>query len=173
MQEQELIQRCVEGNRISQRELYDMHKSQMYTLAYRITNSFEDADDVLQEGFLNVFRNLQKFNGNSKLSTWIHTIIIRTAYRKIKNTIQHTSINSIEVEESVQISYPSDIEYLEKAIQGLPDGYRTIFTLFEIEGFKHHEIAEILAISINTSKSQLRNAKILLRHKLKNVTNHG
>ncbi len=167
MQELELIEKCIKGDRISQKQLYDSHKKRMYTLAYRITGSFEDAEDVLQEGFLSVFKHLKDFNKASKLSTWIHTIIVRTAYKKIKNTLSYRNIITIqEKEEKVEVSYPSDIEYLEKMILGLPDGYRTIFTLYEIEGYKHHEIAKLLNISISTSKTQLRNAKILLRNQL-------
>lgn len=169
MQESELIKKCIAGHRISQRELYEIYKTPMYTLAYRITNSFEDAEDVLQEGFLKVFRNLDGFNQQSKLSTWIHTIIARTAFQKIKNNVNYKATNGIEDESLLEITYPSDIEYLEKAIQGLPDGYRTVFTLYEIEGFKHQEIAEILDISISTSKTQLRNAKITLKDQLKKV----
>lgn len=173
MQELELIEKCIKGHRISQKELYDQHKSQMYTLAYRITNSFEDAEDVLQEGFLKVFRNLESFNKESKLSTWIHTIIVRTAYKKIKETVNYRLIDEIEVDSIVEITYPSDTEYLETAIQNLPVGYRTVFTLYEIEGFKHQEIAELLEISTNTSKTQLRNAKIMLRNRLKNFSING
>jgi len=167
IQEEGLIIKCIEGDRIAQKKLYDTFKNQMYTLAYRITNDFEDAEDVLQEGFLKVFKNLYKFNNKSKLSTWIHTIIIRTAYRKIESKINYVSLESVNNEENLILSYPSDVEYLEQAIQGLSDGYRTIFTLYEIEGYKHQEIAELLTISENTSKTQLRNAKITLRNKLK------
>jgi RNA polymerase sigma-70 factor (ECF subfamily) len=173
MQELELIEQCINGHRISQRKLYDTYKTPMYTLAYRITNSFEDAEDVLQEGFLKVFKNLESFNQQSKLSTWIHTIIVRTAYRKIKDTVNYKTTDIIADESRLEITYPSDVEYLEKTIQGLPDGYRTVFTLYEIEGYKHHEIAELLDISVNTSKTQLRNAKITLRDQLKNFSING
>lgn len=173
MQERELIEQCANGHRISQKKLYDAYKTPMYTLAYRITNSFEDAEDVLQEGFLKVFRNLSSFNHESKLSTWIHTIIIRTAFRKIKDTINYKITDQLEDDSQLEIVYPSDVEYLEMAIQGLPDGYRTVFTLYEIEGYKHHEIAELLEISTSTSKTQLRNAKVTLRGQLKNFSING
>jgi RNA polymerase sigma-70 factor (ECF subfamily) len=173
MQEVKLIKNCIKGHRISQKELYDTYKTQMYTLAYRITNSFEDAEDVLQEGFLNVFRNLNKFNQDSKLSTWIHTIIVRAAYKKIKSNINFPTYDSNKHDDYIEITYPSDVEYLESAILNLPDGYRTVFTLYEIEGYKHNEIAELLGLSINTSKTQLRNAKIALRDKLKNFSING
>lgn len=171
--EEELIEQCKQGDRISQRNLYDRYKTQMYTLAYRITNSFEDADDVLQEGFLKVFRNLNQFNQKSQLATWIHTIIIRTAYQKVKSNIQTISIDNNQLNENITIEYPSDVYYLERIIQGLPDGYRAIFTLYEIEGYKHSEIAEMLQISENTSKTQLRNAKISLQSQLKNYSRNG
>jgi len=173
MREEDLIKQCRQGDRISQKELYDTYKTQMYTLAYRITNSFEDAEDVLQEGFLKVFRNLDQFKLESKLSTWIHTIMVRTAYLKIKDKVHEVSIEMIQVEEKIEVHYPSDVEYLERIIQNLPDGYRAIFTLYEIEGYKHSEIATMLEISENTSKTQLRNAKITLRNQLKNYSTNG
>ncbi|NEN23169.1 RNA polymerase sigma factor [Cryomorpha ignava] len=139
----------------------------MYSLAYRITGNFEDAEDVLQEGFLKVFRSIESFRGDSKAGTWIHTIMARTALDRVKSKMQFTDLEIVPevADESNYLSVES--EYLEKAILGLPDGYRSIFTLFEIEGFKHREIADMLAISENTSKSQLHKAKRMLQNKLK------
>lgn len=165
--ESEILDGCRNGERIAQRALYDQYKSQMYTLAYRITGNFEDAEDVLQEGFLKVFRSIDSFRGDSKAGTWIHTIMARTALARVKNKMQFTDLEIVPevADESNYLSVES--EYLEKAILALPDGYRSIFTLYEIEGFKHREIAELLEISENTSKSQLHKAKRMLQDKLK------
>ncbi|WP_204336797.1 RNA polymerase sigma factor [Cryomorpha ignava] len=165
--ESEILDGCRNGERIAQKALYDQYKSQMYSLAYRITGNFEDAEDVLQEGFLKVFRSIESFRGDSKAGTWIHTIMARTALDRVKSKMQFTDLEIVPevADESNYLSVES--EYLEKAILGLPDGYRSIFTLFEIEGFKHREIADMLAISENTSKSQLHKAKRMLQNKLK------
>lgn len=164
--ETDIIESCLKSDRVAQKALYDRYKTQMYTLAYRITGNFEDANDVLQEGFLLIFRKLNTFKGESKLSTWIHTIITRAAIRKIKNRIYFEDIESIDTSTIIDWGTSIDIDYLEKAIANLPDGYRTIFTLYEIEGFKHREIAELIDISESTSKSQLFKAKKMLRETL-------
>ncbi len=164
--EKEIIEACLLNDRLAQKALYDQYKAQMYTLAYRISGNFEDAADVLQEGFLLVFRKLHTFQGESKLGTWIHTIIARLAIKKIKENIHFDDLETVEQYAVIDWGTAIDAEYLEKAIAALPDGYRSIFTLYEIEGFKHREIADLLEISENTSKTQLFKAKKMLREML-------
>ncbi len=129
----------------------------MYTLAYRITNNFDDAKDVFQERFLQVDKKLHTYKGISQLGTWIHSIIARTAIRKIKDRIYFEDIDTIDTSAIIDWGNHIDIEYLENAIASLPDGYRSIFTLYEIEGLKHQEIAELLGVSESTSKHCCRN----------------
>ncbi len=167
--EKDIITGCQQGDRVAQKALYDTYKTQMYTLAYRITGNFEEAQDVLQEGFLKVFQNLGGFRGESGPGTWIHTIMARTALGKVRNRIAFVEMDIHRDLADVHFDFPVDVEYLEQAILSLPDGYRSIFTLYEIEGFKHAEIAEMLDIAESTSKSQLFKAKKLLREKLKEV----
>jgi RNA polymerase sigma factor (sigma-70 family) len=164
--EDKIIEGCLKNDRVAQKALYDQYKIKMYTLAYRITNSSEDAGDVLQEGFLDVFRNLGSFKGDSKIGTWIHTIIARAALKKIRNRIIFEDIS--EIPENIILDWGEeiDVQELDKAITELPDGYRSIFTLYEIEGFKHSEIAHMMDISISTSKTQLLKAKRMLGKKL-------
>ena len=166
MTEAQLIQGCKENNRLAQKELYEKYKAAMFTLAYRITNDFEDANDVLQEGFVQVFRAIEQFRGESTIGAWIKTIVIRAAYRKVKQRITFDDIENLPDNTIVQWGNSLDTEYLEKAIQSLSEGYRTVFTLAEIEGFSHREIGEMLGISEGTSKSQLFYAKKRLRQML-------
>lgn len=167
LREEELIIGCLKNDRMSQKALYDQYKTKMYTLSYRITNNFEDANDVLQEGFIQVFDGLKSFKGKSQLGTWIHTIIARTALKKIKNKIHFVELSEVGEPNPIDWGLIIDVKLLEKSIASLPDGYRSIFTLYEIEGFKHKEIAEMMNISINTSKTQLHKAKKMLQEKLK------
>ncbi len=167
--EKDIIAGCQRGDRVAQKALYDTYKSQMYTLAYRITGNFEEAQDVLQEGFLKVFQNLAGFRSESAAGTWIHTIMARTALGRVRQRIEFVEMDIHRELADVHFDFPVDVEYLENAILSLPDGYRSIFTLYEIEGFKHAEIAEMLEISESTSKSQLFKAKKLLREKLQEV----
>lgn len=165
--EDKILEGCLKNDRVAQKALYDQYKIPMYTLSYRITNNFEDANDVLQEGFLQVFEGLKSFHGKSQLGTWIHTIIARAALKKIKNRIHFIDIDEVSEADEIDWSSIVDVQYLEKAIASLPEGYRSIFILYEIEGFKHKEIAEMMNISINTSKTQLFKAKRILQEKLK------
>jgi RNA polymerase sigma factor (sigma-70 family) len=164
--EEQIISGCLKNDRAAQKAFYDLFKSKMFTLAYRITNNFEDAGDVLQEGFLEIFENLKTFKGNAKLGTWVHTIIARKALKKIKGSIKFDDLTDIPRDKDLDWGNDIDLQLLEIAIRELPDGYRAVFTLYEIEGFTHAEIANMLDISANTSKSQLHKAKRVLIHKL-------
>lgn len=167
MTETELIAACKKNDRIAQRTLYDKYKRAMYTLAYRLTGNFDDADDVLQDAFIDIFRNLQNFRGESTIGAWIKTIVIRKAYKNLKGPVMPENIEDYQ-NVVITLSHEKiDAEYLEKAILSLPDGYRTVFLMLEIEGYTHKEVSEILGITEGTSKSQLFYAKKRLREMLK------
>jgi RNA polymerase sigma factor (sigma-70 family) len=161
MTEAELIDGCIQNNRFAQRTLYDRYKRAMYTLAYRLTGDFDEANDVLQDAFFDVFKNLGSFRKEASLGAWIKTIVARKAYRQFKK------VSFIDYSELITDTETWDetlnTEYLEKAILSLPDGFRTVFVMIEIEGFTHKEVAELLYISEGTSKSQLFHAKKRLR----------
>ncbi len=168
MTETELVQSCLRDDRIAQKNLYDKYRKAMFTLAYRITGDFESANDVLQEGFVKVFRGLASFRGESTLGAWIKTIVVRTAYSHIrKEKIFFESVDNLPPSSKVDWGHYLDAEYLEKAILSLPEGFRTVFVLVEVEGYGHKEVAELLGISEGTSKSQLFYAKKRLREILK------
>lgn len=164
MTETELIAGCLANDRSAQQELYLRYKDAMYTLAYRIMNDSELAQDVLQEGFVKVFRNLHKFRRESTLGAWIKTIIVRTALSKVKRQPRFEELPDSFQTTMIDWGHSLQTEYLEKAIAALPQGYRTVFLLVEVEGYAHKEVAELLGISIGTSKSQLFYAKKKLRH---------
>lgn len=171
MTEDELICSCLANDRLAQRALYDKYKKAMYTLAYRITGDFESANDVLQDAFLKVFRGLHSFRGESTLGAWIKTIVIRTAYSTLrKNKMYFDPIENVNSNEFLDWGDYLNTEYLEKAILSLPDGYRSVFILIEVEGYRHKEVAEMLGISVGTSKSQLFYAKRRLREMLKDYS---
>lgn len=168
MTEAELIKACLENNRFAQRTLYDRYKRAMYTLAYRLTNDFDDANDVLQDAFLDVFRKLENYRGEATLGAWIRAIVVRKAYRKLEKPKMWQLVEEIPEATAVDWGEAINAEYLEKAIQALPEGFRTVFILIEVEGYTHKETAEILGVSEGTSKSQLFYAKKKLREMLKN-----
>ncbi len=164
MTENELIDACIQNNRFAQRTLYDRYKRAMYTLAYRLTGDFDEANDVLQDAFLDVFKNLRSFRKDASLGAWIKTIVARKAYKQFKKVsfIDYTE----NIAETETWDETLNSEYLEKAILSLPEGFRTVFVMIEIEGFTHREVAELLSISEGTSKSQLFHAKKRLREML-------
>ncbi len=169
MTESELIQACLKEDRLAQKGLYDRYKKAMYTLAYRITGDFELANDVLQNAFVQVFRGLKKFRGDSTLGAWIKTIVVRAAIKEVKNKVFFEPIEHIGDHNYIDWGHYLEAEYLEKAIKSLPEGYRTVFVLIEVEGYSHKEVADLLGISVGTSKSQLFHAKKKLKKLLKTL----
>ncbi len=163
MTDTELIEACIANDRLAQKALYDKYSRAMYTTAYRMTNDFELAEDVLQEAFIKVFRHLAGFRQEATLGAWIKTIVVRTALSHIKKRISTESLEAHHTQELLDWGQHLDAEYLEKAIQQLPEGYRAVFVLIEVEGYSHKEVADMLNISIGTSKSQLFHAKKRLR----------
>lgn len=145
----------------------------MFTLAFRITGNFEVAAEVLQDAFLQIFRHLSSFQGRSTLGAWIKTIVVRTAIGSTRrqHILHFEAVNDQTEQIILDWGDHLDAEYLEKAILELPEGYRSVFVLAEIEGFSHAEIAEMLQISEGTSKSQLFHAKKRLRARLTVLNN--
>ncbi|PSR13934.1 MAG: RNA polymerase subunit sigma-24 [Bacteroidetes bacterium] len=167
MTEAELIDACLLDDRLAQKELYDRYARAMYTAAYRITADFELANDVLQEAFLKVFRHLNGFRRESTLGAWIKTIVVRTALSRVRREIRMESLEDHHQQDLIiDWGHHLDADYLEKAIQVLPTGYRSVFVMIEVEGFSHQEVANMLNISVGTSKSQLFYAKKKLRQSL-------
>ena len=166
-----LIEECRKGSSRAQFSLYKQYSKAMYNIAYRIINNREDAEDILQESFVDCFRNIYTFRFESTFGAWLKRIVINKCINHIqKNKISLTitdNVPEIAGEEEDEPDY--DISKILNGIELLPDGYRIILTLYLIEGYDHSEIAEILGISESTSKSQYSRAKNKLRsHLLKN-----
>jgi len=163
MTDSDLINACLLNDRSAQCILYERYRRAMYTLAYRLTSDFDDANDILQDTFLDVFRKLETFKGESTIGAWIRVILVRKAYKRLQKPKLWELPN--EIPESGEVTWSNNIdgEYLEKAISSLPEGFRMVFTLIEIEGYSHKEVANILGISEGTSKSQLFYSKKRLR----------
>jgi RNA polymerase sigma factor (sigma-70 family) len=164
--EKEIIEGCLAQNRLAQKTFYDRYSRAMYTLAYRLTHDFTTANEVLQDGFLQAFRSMSTYRGEATLGSWLKTIVIRTAFKHLKSAKIFDEITPSVSDTLIDWGDSLDAEYLEKAIQDLPDGFRTVFVLIEIEGYTHKEVANILNISEGTSKSQLFHAKQKLRKML-------
>lgn len=166
--ERELVQGCLRNSRVAQRDLYNKYCDAMFTIAYRIVNNRDDAHDALQDSFIQVFRDMGQYRFDSTLGAWIKTIVVRTSLRLLSKNrnLGFTDMEEARSEEMILIPDTLDSEYLEKVILSLPDGYRTVFLLTEVEGYTHEETAAMLGISAGTSKSQLHHAKKMIKNRI-------
>lgn len=159
----ELVERSKSGDRNSQYQLYELYVDAMYNIGMRMLGTREDAEDIVQESFVDAFRNLASFKYESTFGSWLKRIVVNKSinYLKLKR-IPITPIEDHEfylkedVEESVEAI---DIQKVKKGLEKLPAGYKQILSLYLIEGYDHLEIGEILHISTSTSKSQYHRAK--------------
>jgi len=163
-----LIEDCRRGSSKAQFRLYNQYSKAMFNLAYRIMNNREDAEDMLQEAFIECFRNIGSFRSESTFGAWLKSIVINRCINQLrKKKIDLISCDTLPVniaEEESEVIH--DTGKIFKAIELLPDGYRIILTLYLLEGYDHTEIAQILGISESTSKSQYSRAKEKLRNML-------
>jgi RNA polymerase sigma-70 factor (ECF subfamily) len=165
-----LIEDCRKGNGKAQSKLYHQYARAMYNLAYRILNNREDAEDILQETFVDCFRNIDSFRFESTFGAWLKKILINKCINHIKRKKIDLALcenlpDNVAGEEE-EVVY--DTGKIFKGIETLPDGYRIILTLYLLEGYDHTEISQILGITESTSKSQYSRAKEKLRTLLKN-----
>jgi RNA polymerase sigma factor (sigma-70 family) len=165
--EADLIKGCLSGDRRIQEKLYQRFSPKMYGICLRYANNHYDAKDILQDGFVKVFRNLEKFRGEGSFEGWMRRVFVNTAiehYRKkiYINSISETEENTIEDKSVSALDQLAEKDIIE-LVQKLSPGYRTVFNMYVIEGYSHKEIGDILGINEGTSKSQLARAKSILQ----------
>lgn len=170
--ERELVRLASTGDARAQRALYDAHVDRVYRLAYRLAGDDDLAADLTQETFIRAFDRLGEFRHESALGTWLHTIAMSVtlgALRKQKRREMHHA----PLDEAAQAGHTDRVAdadlrtRLHEAIDALPEGYRTVFMMYEVEGYTHQEIASALGVQVTTSKGQLFRAKARLREALK------
>lgn len=168
----QLIEDCKEWRPAAQRMLYARFSGQLFATAIRHTNSREDAEDVLQESFVKIFKHIKSYRQDFSFEGWMRRIVVNTAithYRKNLKHSRHQDISELPATPRDLDNHPDPdftAEELEFAIAQLPLGYRTVFCMYVIEGYKHHEIADQLGVDVNTSKSQLSRARKYLQRVL-------
>ncbi len=162
MKEQELIAQCLQQDRKAQRLLFERFSPTMMGVCRRYVGSREDAEDLMIEGFFKVMTNLDKYRGDGSFEGWIRRIMANECLmflRKKKLLLTDIELNNVERAEQFSVEDKLAAQDILNLLAQLPTGYRTVFNLYVLEGYKHREIAELLQISINTSKSQLILAK--------------
>lgn len=166
--EKKLIQKASSGKREAQKALYERYAPKMLALCQRYVKDAHFAEDVMIEGFVKVFRNLSGFRFEGSFEGWVRRIMVREAIDFLRQR-QFVVFDDTRLEQTggeQPGSDPYQLEALEHLISSLPEGYRLVFTLYAVEGYKHAEIAEVLGISENTSKSQLFKARKQLQQQL-------
>ena len=164
------MEKCRKGDAKAQKQLYDMYSPLFMSMAMRYMKNIESAEDVMVMGFFKIFDNINKFKGEGSFEGWMKRILVNEALMQIrKRNNLYLTLELSEVDKADDASVIDDMAYedLVALLDELPPGYRTIFNMYVIEGYKHREIAELLSISINTSKSQLILAKRRMRELIK------
>ena len=168
-----LLRDCKRGKRGSQEELYRRFSSAMYGLCLQYSSSEEDAQDILQDGFIKIFAKLEQVKNPAALPGWIRRVIINTALEKYRSQVLLQRVDEVkeEIGELPGNEAFEDLtcEELVGLIQTLTPRYRMVFNLYAIEGYSHQEISEKLGISIGTSKSNLSRARAILQEKIKTM----
>lgn len=169
--EDALILRAKNGDPNAFHQLYENYYRRIYALCWRMLADKDSAEDVCQEVFVQLWQKINNFRGESKFSTWLHSVATNTVLghlRKQKNWLQRIfSIEEQSIEEAhVELVDDSEATMLDQKIQQLPERARLVFVLFAVEGYRHEEIAKMLNMAVGTSKAQYHRAKNLLRESL-------
>ena len=166
-----LVSECAKGNSKAQRALFDKFAPKMLAVCQSYLRNNQEAEDVLQDGFVKVFQKIVDFKMEGSLEGWIRRIVVNTALDTIRKNKK--LLDDVQVEEvQYKVSFTDhqfdgmDLAQLMKLIDAMPDGYRIVFNMFAIEGYSHKEIADTLGVTENTSKSQYSRARAFLRTQL-------
>jgi RNA polymerase sigma-70 factor, ECF subfamily len=179
--EAEAIRRAQQGDAEAFERIYRLHNRRVYALCLRMVGNTAEAEDLTQEAFLQLFRKIGTFRGESAFSTWLHRLAVNVVLMRLrKKTLAQTSLEEVtEPDEDVggprkdiggpdlRLSGSVDRVNLERAVEQLPPGYRSVFVLHDVQGYEHNEIATIMNCSIGNSKSQLHKARMRLRELLR------
>lgn len=177
--EKEILRRCIKQERKAQKLLYEQYSPGLLGVCMRYTGNRAEAEDILQDGFVKIFNNIKDFEGRSSLIGWMRRIIINTAITHYHKNLKHQHHYDIDELRDINVGDCNieDLEFTREemlgVIESLPAGYKMVFNLYALEGFKHKEIAEQLNIDVNTSKSQYSRARKLIQCRLAALGNKG
>lgn len=173
-QRDELIERCLKGDTLGYKELYVRYSKAMYNTCLRLLNNVAEAEDVLQESFIEAFKNLERFEHRTSFGGWLKQICINRSINQLKKRkidwvdMEKTAgYDLADEKETDEMETALQVESIKKAIMKLPDGYRTVLNLYLLEGYDHEEISEILQVAESTTRTQYMRAKQKLVQLLK------
>lgn len=172
MGDSELIQRVLAGDEVAERALYEAHVDRVYRLAYRLAGNDTDmAQDFTQETFVRAFSRLKEFQGRSAFSTWLHSITVSVSLNGLRK-VKRNRDREVELDEVAPVGFtvreaePDLKQRLSTAIAALPEHYRAVFVMYDMEGYSHEEIGSALNVPVGTSKARLSRAREKLREQL-------
>ena len=173
--ESELIQLAVDNNRQAQQQIYTQFSPKMLSVCRQYIKDIHQAEDIMITAFMKVFVNLKNFQQSGSFEGWIRRIMVNEciSFIRVNKKIKYIEDETFFEERFNNVESKFSIEDIQFFIDGLPDGYKMVFNLFAIEGFKHHEIAELLGISEGTSKSQLSHARKMLQGQINKSKNYS
>ncbi len=171
--ERQLIKRARQNNREAQHKLYERHAGKMLSVCRYYIKDVHQAEEAMCNGFLKVFTKLDSFKGEGSFEGWVRRIMVRESisYLRSAKKFQFSDDGNFESGESALLETEMDTAYIQQLIDNLPEGYRVVFVMFAIEGYKHSEIAQTLDISESTSKSQLFKARKQLQQAINEFNN--
>jgi RNA polymerase sigma-70 factor (ECF subfamily) len=165
----QLIENCKKNDARAQGELYKLYSSKLFAICLKYSRNRAEAEDNLQDSFLTIFKKISQYNKKGSLEGWLKRVTINTTLQRYRKHKGIFDIINEEYIEDVTIEIDNDdidIDFLLGCIQKLPDRYRLVFNLYALDGYSHKEIAEMLSISIGTSKSNLARARMILKNKV-------
>lgn len=169
---EQILTDCKKQDRSAQFKLYKLYSKAMYNICHRMMNEETDAEDALQEAFVKAFANLNTYKYDATFGAWLKRIVINTCISKIKKRkMLFTDIDDKDFVDVQQVDYGDvqmDVQKIQRAVSILPEGYRVIFSMYALEGYDHQEIADVMGISVGTSKSQYSRAKVKIKEILSN-----
>ncbi len=165
---EQLIKRCKKKNAKAQEQLYRLYCSKLFSICLKYSSDYSSAEDTLQDAFITIFDKINQYKNTGSFEGWIKRVTINTALQKYRKQKVFEIVNEEQIEDiAVEISEEEiSLDYLLSIIQQLPDRYRLVFNLYVLDGYSHKEVAEMLEISIGTSKSNLARARYILKEKL-------
>ncbi|WP_124979109.1 RNA polymerase sigma factor [Nonlabens xiamenensis] len=162
MGQKELVYSCQQGHRKAQQELYNLYASKLFASCVKYAPNYQEAQDILQDSFITIFKKIHQFENKGSFEGWMKRITINTALQRYRGAKVYQLDPEEQLEdEAVEVDDTTDIslDRLLEMIQDLPDRYRLVFSLYELDGYSHQDIAEMLEISTGTSKSNLARAR--------------
>lgn len=173
-QHREIVEACQSGDRLAQNQLYKLYAKAMYNICFRMLGDEMEAEDILQNSFIDVFTKVKSFKFQSAIGAWIKRIVINNCINQLKRKKVTFELNEEHNDYAEEVRETPDrhlsVANIKAAMKNLSDGYRTVFSLYLLEGYDHKEIANILGVSEATSKSQFSRAKAKMRVLLENRT---